>query len=99
MTSRLVGREGAELMERFAGVIERDGGERAEAADVVGVEVGEDDGGEAVGGQRVRGESEGQEAAVEPGGEAAGVSEVRAGAGVEQEQAGARMAEGRDEGG
>ena len=86
-------------MERIAGVIERDGGKRADAADVVRVEVGKDDGGEAVSGQGIRGKGEGQEAAVEPGGKTAGVGEVRAVAGVEQEQTGARMAEGGDEGG
>ena len=79
----LVGREGAELGETFAGMIEGDGGQGAEAADMVGMEVGDDDGGKAVGGERVRGEGEGQEAAVEAGGEAARVGEVGAVAGVE----------------
>ncbi len=60
MAGTLAGRQGAELVERFAGVIERNGGEPAEAADVIGVEVGEEDGGEAVGREGVWRECEGE---------------------------------------
>lgn len=99
MAGSLVGGEGAELMEGFAGVIKRDARERAEAADVVGVKVGEEDGGEAIGGEGILRESEGEEAAVETGGEALGFGEVRAVAGVEQDETGFRVAESGDESG
>lgn len=96
MAGSLVGGEGAELLEGFAGVIERNGGERTEAADVVGMEVREEDGGEAVGGERVRREGEGEEAAVEAGREGGGVGEVGAVAGVEQDEPDGGVAEGGD---
>jgi len=84
-------------MESFARVVERDGGQTTEAADVVGMEMGQNDGGEFVSGEGLLGEGEGEESAIEAGGEAAGFREVGAIAGVEQDKAGLGVAEGGNE--